>query len=346
MTQRSSDAATRSTADDELAAKVAFLRRPASYPEHPSAIEWVETHFAFVFLGDRLVYKLKKPVKYGQVDYTTRSARRAACELELALNRRLAPRVYLGVVPLTRDDAGRLALDGAGETVDWLVKMRRLPRERTLERLASNVAPESAALRALLAKLIAFYRRAAVPPWSAADYLARLERTTSAELDALADAALGLDGARLEALRTALHRCLASHATAFSDRMRDRRVVDAHGDLRPEHVFLIDGEPEIIDCLEFSQELRWLDAAEEIAFLSLECERIGAAGTGRRILELYREMASDPIAREVLAFYRARRALSRAVLAAWRSLEERDGRRIGWQERVEWYLRAAEAALR
>jgi uncharacterized protein len=128
---------------------------------------------------------------------------------------------------------------------------------------------------------------------------------------------------------------------AFHARIAAGRVVDAHGDLRPEHVFLM-AEPQIIDCLEISAELRQLDSAAEIAFLALECERLGHAPLGARIIDLYRQHNRDDVSDELLGFYRASRAFARAKLAAWRLEEDLAPEAAAyWRARTEWYLDAA-----
>lgn len=330
--------------EDGLAAKVAFLADPSAYPEEAAvSVELIETHFAYVFLAGRYVYKLKKPVEHGQVDYTTRAARRAACELEVALNRRLAAPVYLGVVALTASGGG-LALDGAGEPIDWLVHMRRLPEDRSLDVLASRGGPDESDLRALIVKLDAFYRRAARAPWTPERYRLQLDRAGDEAALQLSAAVDGGDAQRVARVRRTQRAWLAEHASLVEGRLREGRVVDAHGDLRPEHVFL-DGEPQIIDCLEFSQALRWLDSAEELCFLSLECERIGAARVGKRLLELYVEVAGDAVAPELLAFYRAQRAMLRGVLAVWRMRKAEGAAAARWLERARWYVRSADDAV-
>ena len=331
--------------DDALAPKVSFLQRPSSYREPTETVETVETHFAYVFLCDRLVYKLKKPVRYGQVDHTTAAARRASCELEVTLNRRLAGPVYLGVVPLTVSN-GTFELDGLGEAIDWLVKMRRLPRERTLEAMARRGEAQDAHLRALIHKLDRFYRSTAVAPWSPARYRQRLMETAFGTAQQLSRPELGIDPRAIGGVYEAQQRFLRDRADILEARVHSGRVVDAHGDLRPEHVFF-DSEPQIIDCLEFSQELRFLDTAEEMSFLALECERLGMSDIGKRLIHFYIEIAGDDIDAQTLAFYRSLRAMTRALLSAWRTLEEaRDGDAAQWAARTDWYVRHAELSLR
>jgi aminoglycoside phosphotransferase family enzyme len=334
-----------SDADAELRTKIDCLSQRETYPDAPLAVEAIETHFAWVFLAGPFAYKMKKPLKFRELDLTTLATRRANCELEVALNRRLAPAIYLGTVPLS-SIGGTLTLAGAGTPVEWLVKMHRLPRERALDRLALLRQIDDRELRALIEKLASFYASAARAPWDGRAYRHALEREVERTAAELAAPALKLDAQRIAAIAGELTRRLAADAESFHARVAAGRVIDAHGDLRPEHVFLLP-EPQIIDCLEFSAELRLLDSAAEIAFLALECERLGAAEIGERILELYRECARDACDPALLEFYRAARAFVRAKVAAWHLEDELAAdARAYWRERTSWYLDAAAASLR
>jgi uncharacterized protein len=153
-----------------IEAKVEFLRCPAAYAETPAQVEVVETHMSWVFLTDRFAYKLKKPVHYELLDFRTLDARRRNCEAEVRLNRRLAPTVYLGITPLTCSRREGLRLDGTGETVEWLVRMRRLPREAMLDVAISRGRPPFAPLRNVGLLLARFYREAASVDVTAAAY--------------------------------------------------------------------------------------------------------------------------------------------------------------------------------
>ncbi|HEX7081790.1 MAG TPA: hypothetical protein VF329_12325 [Gammaproteobacteria bacterium] len=324
-------------------AKAAFLARCESLPDRPAAVERIDTHFARVFLSDRLAYKLKKPIRVEHADFTRAAARRAYCELEVTLNRRLAADTYLRTVPLVETPAG-LALDGRGVPVDWLVEMRRLPAARTLEAVAAQGAVRDADLVAIVRKLVRFYRETPRAPWDAQTYAAVLERRAGDYARRLAAPELELDAARVARVAAAQQAFVAANRDALARRIAAERVVDAHGDLRPEHVFLTD-DPQIIDCLEFSIELRWLDTAEEIAFLDLELERLGHAELGARLTALYREVSGDDAPRELAMFYRSQRAVVRALLSAWH-LPGRGGADADrWAARARWYLGAAESSL-
>lgn len=334
-----------SNADTELRAKIDCLSRPETYPGGVLAVETIETHFAWVFLAGRFAYKMKKPLRFRELDLTTLATRRANCELEIALNRRLAPTVYVGTVPLC-DLGGRLSLEGSGTPVEWLVKMHKLPRERALDCLAAKGNVDDAQLRGLLERLARFYATAVRAPWDGLAYRRAMAQEVEHTADELAQPRLALDVAYVERIAIELLRRIAANAPAFHSRIAEGRIIDAHGDLRPEHVFLLP-EPQVIDCLEFSADLRLLDSAAEIAFLALECDRLGQPDVGNRVLAHYRECAHDGCDAELLEFYRALRAFVRAKVAAWHLEEDvTPEAHSEWQRRTRWYLHEAAASLR
>lgn len=345
----SSISAVQSCRDLDLAEKVAFLRRPESFPDAPGQVEAMETHFAWVFLSRHFAWKLKKPVRFPGLDLTTPQARRANCELEIGLNRRLAAETYIGVVALGRPGAS-LKLECDDNPADWLVKMRRLPAGDTLERLLPEIDTTDPRLGRVLETLCAFYARAARAPWSGADYRLSLARQSRQHVEALTRPRLEPEQARVRVIAQRQQAFIDSQAALLEERIRRARVVDAHGDLRPEHVFLT-APPQIIDCLEFSAELRQLDAAEEIAFLGLECSRLGRDDIASGLHDLYRANAADDVPERLFDFYRSRRALVRAFLSAWHLDEELgDEMACRWLAQARWYIEEAgqsiERALR
>lgn len=334
-------AASRPPADS--AAIVADLRRPGAWPGE-GRIEVVETHFAWVFLGERHAYKLKKPLRFHQVDFSTLEARREGCELEIELNQRLAAATYIAAVPLYRA-AGHFVLEGGDEPVEWLVKMRRLPEERTLEQTARARAERPDELAAVIDKLAAFYAATTRAPWDGAAYVAHLVRQQREWAVSIARAA-GRAPTALDALAAAQSRAIEQHEPALAARVEAGRVLDAHGDLRPEHVFLLP-DPQIIDCLEFARDLRLLDTAEELAFLDLECERLGRPDLGRSLVEGYRRRLHDAVGPALFGFYRSRRALARALISQWNLVDASTAERARhWRACRDWYLNAGLAAVR
>ncbi|MEX1257447.1 MAG: hypothetical protein WEG36_07505 [Gemmatimonadota bacterium] len=328
----------------DLSAKVAFLLRPDSYLPQPSTVASVETHMAWVFLAGEFAYKLKKPVRYDFLDYGTVEARRWSCEEELRLNRRLAPTVYLGVVPLTLGQDGGLVLGDRGRVVDWLVHMRRLPAELSLDRvIAAGPVPDRCIAAAAL-KMAGFYRDAAPVLLSPDRYRDRFQAEIVENLRELGDPSFDMPKSLLQELAGAQEGFLQDRAAILDRRVADGRIVEAHGDLRPEHIYL-EADPSIIDCLEFDRELRFLDPADELSFLTVECDRLGQASVGRRFLQTYARVAEDDPPAELLRFYGSFRAFLRARIAI-RHLRDGDVRDPSrWPARALEYLRFARKYL-
>lgn len=319
--------------------KVARLRDPRIYPDSPATVEVIETHFSWVFLSTQRVYKLKKPVRYHGIDFTTLAARRRNCEQEVALNRRLAPRIYLGVSALTQTAAGGVAFDGGGEVLDWLVVMRRLPAAGMLDAAIRNRSWDPAAVDRIAVLLAGFYQNAAPAPLTPEIYHRRLAATL-AENRAVLGTADGLDQSLIAELIAWQEHRLRTREALFAGRAG--RLVDAHGDLRPEHVCLTP-EPAIIDCLEFDARLRQLDPVDELAYLALECERLGAAAIGNRFLAQYRTATGDPCPTALLDFYRVFRACVRARIAIWHLADCAANEGERWRQRARDYLALAGA---
>lgn len=321
-----------------IEAKVAFLGRPEAYPETPRAVEIVETHLSWVFLTDRHAYKLKKPVRYDHSpDFSTPELRRRDCDEEVRLNRRLARDVYLGVVALTLEPIQGLGVGGAGEPIDWLVWMRRLPADRMLDELIRRGTIEEPDVRAVALQLAKFYAKARPNDIAAPAYRRRLEEGVRSDCRELCCPEFGLPGDRVKTVADGQLAFLERRAELFDQRVREGRIVEGHGDLRPEHICLA-SEPAIIDCLEFSRDLRIVDPADELAFLALECERLGNPAVGRWFLDTYSKVTGDEPSKALLRFHRTYRALRRAKIAAWhlRDPSVRDHGR--WRERARRYL--------
>ncbi len=324
----------------DLAAKVAFLSRPASYPEPTSRVQPVETHMSWVFLLDRHAYKLKKPVRLPYLDFSTVALRKHYCSEEVRLNRRLSDGIYLGAVPLAQAHDGTLRLAAGLPVVDWLVRMRRLPAERMLDRLIADGTLAAGDLSRAVTRLAWFYRASPAVPTDGGDYVGRFAAGIDANGEALAQPAYGLPVADVRAVCARQRAALASLAPLLFQRAG--HVVEAHGDLRPEHV-CVDAQPQFIDALEFDRDLRLLDPVDELGFLALECERLGAAWARAPILATYSALTGDVPPDAVVAFYQSHRACVRARIAAWHLDDDGVRERTKWAERAGRYLRLARA---
>ena len=317
--------------------KVRFLQRPDSYPERPRAIEVRESHMSWVFLTEEHAYKLKKPVRYSYLDYSTLAARAENCAAEVRLNRRFAQGVYLGVVPLNLDASGHLRLGGAGATCDWLVKMVRLPAERTLEAQIARDQVDEAQLRQAVHVLTRVYRHAAPVDITPGAYRRRFQSDIRENLEELTDPAFALSSDLPEVVAAAQQRFLETDTALLDARVEGGRIVEGHGDLRPEHIYL--GDPPIImDCLEFNRELRLLDPVDELAYLAIECHRLGAPHLGEIVLDTYRADTGDRPPTRLIDFYASLRAMLRAKLAIWHLRDEHRTDSAKWRTRTMRYV--------
>lgn len=332
-----------------LAEKVALLCDPRTYAlPLATSIEAVETRMSWLFLTPERVYKLKKPLREPLFDFSSLAQRRLNCETELRLNRRLAAEVYLDVVRLTLNSAGECRIEGEGETLDYLVMMRRLPKACSLDQLiVARTIPFGAA--AILARrLCDFYRVAEKSPRSPAEYVAHFRERIGHNHQALVAGDYPLPRQQLDHLHGRLLAYLDRHEETLRARSAQGRIIEGHGDLRPEHVYLIDRHPLIIDCLEFSRELRLLDPIDELSLLSLECARLGAPGFGQALIAEYQTAERDPVPDHLIAFYHGYRALlwSRLAIRHLDQLERRLGDSEKWCGRARFYLHQAELAVK
>jgi aminoglycoside phosphotransferase family enzyme len=319
-----------------LAEKVALLSGPDAYPFPVGEVMLRETHMSYVFLAGDRVYKLKKPVRFPYLDFSTLERREAACRAEVSLNRRLAPDVYIGVAPLTASADG-LSIGGVGALSDWLVVMRRLDDRWALEQVLHQHRLETRQLDRLAATLVRFYRHARPALISSGPHLCEWSRSLTANRRVLSDPRFGLPAALVRRIDRLQRRFLAECSTMLAARVRRRRIVDGHGDLRPEHIWL-DHQVRVIDCLEFNPGLRAVDPHDEIAYLDLECERLGAAWAGRYLrARLERGLREDlPLA--LYHFYRSYRATLRARLAIAHLAEPKPRTPEKWPRLARTYL--------
>lgn len=334
-------------AEVPLESKVTFLRQPTSFPVRPYRVEAIETHMSWVFLTEQYAYKLKKPVCQDVLDFRTIEARRYYCNEEVRLNRRLAADVYLGVIALSMDTLGhlRLAHDGSCEDgqaiVDWLVQMRRLPARWMLDYVIRNSSLHDDDIQRIVCHLCTFYDACEPESIDAAAYRAGFLHAIDRNQQILTQAGYGLPSQSIHDLCAAQRAMLHTRADLFDARVRAKKIVEGHGDLRPEHVCL---KPDIaiIDCLEFSRALRLVDPVDEVAYLALECERLGLAQAGSLLLRAYSDRSKDRPDTALVRFYQGFRAMLRAGIAIRHLDEERYRHSEEWHRRATSYLQLAE----
>jgi uncharacterized protein len=324
-----------------LADKSEFLMRGDAYRPPVPEVTRRETHMSEVFLAGDRVYKLKKPVRFPYLDFSTLARREAACRAELRLNRRLAADVYRDVAPLVRSAHG-LAIGGPGEVIDWLVVMNRLDETKMMDRVIIDGHLHRWQLDRLAAVLAQFYRRAGSVFISPAVHVAEWWRSLAYNRRILLDPRFQLPSGFVRYIDAMQRRFLAARVRLLTERVRTRRIVDGHGDLRPEHVCL--GDPvRIIDCLEFNARLRMVDPFDEIAFLCVECERLGAAWAGEYLRRRTMHALHDGDCGDLFIFYRCHRATLRARLAIAHLLEPDTRTPEKWAPLARTYLKLAAA---
>lgn len=323
-----------------LEEKLRFLASPAAYGDRDQ-VSVIETHMSWLFFVGGYAFKLKKPVRYPFLDFSTIEARRRDCEAEVRLNARLAGDTYIGVLPL-RAGGGTLALGGEGEIVDWLVKMKRLPAEDMLDaRILGGKLSESE-IDAVGERLAAFYLAAAPEIECGRAYLEHLETEQAINRKIIGMAEFGL-ASRLPLL-DAVTDAIASIAPLIELRITAGRIVEGHGDLRPEHVCLAN-PPLVIDCLEFDRRMRIVDPYDEVNYLGLECDLIGAPWVRPRLLRVLERRLKTCPGTTYIGVLGAFRMVTRARISLAHLLDPEPSRPEHWPHVARIYLDSAEREL-
>lgn len=324
------------------------LSRPSAYPYEVRDVEVCQTHISAVFLAGAFVYKIKKPVDLGFLDFTTLEKRRHFCTEEVRLNRRLAPDVYLGVVPVTEVER-RLVFEGEGEAVDFAVKMRRLPHDATLRARLARGALSPETVRELGRRIAGFHRRAASGPqiarWGRWDIVARNARENLEQSRGHVGTSVS------QTVHARLCGLLEHHLIEVRPLVEERAARgvprDTHGDLHLDHVYLF---PErrpphdlvAIDCIEFNERFRYADPVADMAFVAMDLVRNGRPDLADVFGAAYFEAAEDSDGRPLLSFYVAYRAAVRGkvrgIAAAERAVPEAARAVAIAEARAHWLL--------
>lgn len=303
----------------ELQQKVKFMQTPSTYPGKNPVIKSIETHLSWVFLTGAFAYKLKKPVQFDYLDHSTLEARRRDAQNEVILNQELAPGYYLGTVPLILTPEYEISLGGGdmgGEIIDWIVLMKRFPEQLILNEMINDISVGDPLLLTAARRLTGFYARAEPVRLGTVEYLLRLKRYVKGNREVLSSVRFGLDQALMRSIHDEQLEFLSRNQDLFFERVRKGRIIEGHGDLRPEHICLTD-PPLIVDRLEFSSELRTLDPLDELSYLMLECELLGRPEVGEVFLRDYIETMEGSVEFSLLLFYWSYRAILRAKISFW-----------------------------
>jgi aminoglycoside phosphotransferase family enzyme/predicted kinase len=300
---------------------IAALLAGQGFTQPPAKVDLVETHASWLVLADDLAYKIKKPLTLPFLDYGTLERREACCRAELQLNRRLAPELYLDVVPIGGSpDKPRI---GAEPAIEWAVRMRRFDETARLDHVAACGALKPEQVAQLAASLYAFHSCAPVAPpdnrFGEPERIAEAARENFVELRQWLPRA---DHPRIEALANWSEDEFTRRADDFAARKREGCIREGHGDLHLGNLVLIDGQVTAFDCIEFNDDFRWNDPASEVAFVWIDLLDHGRPGLAAAFLNAWLEAGGDFAAVKLLRFYAVYRAVVRAKIAALRARQE------------------------
>lgn len=291
---------------------LAFLSDAASYPHHPAQVTWVQTHASWVFIASPLVCKIKKPVNFGFLDFSTLDLRRADCESEVALNRRLAEDIYLGIEPIVESD-GALHFGGEGEVIEWTVMMREMDPRLFLKQLMKEHTVGFIEMDRIVDKLHRFYiAQPPLPDKEVQPANTRLQQWTEDNFaSAQTFAGQSISQAALDAIMLYTREFFSQHSALLASRIKEGWIRDCHGDLHLEHIHLMPDALHIYDCIEFNTEFRHIDIANDIAFLAMDLDFNERPDLARYIVDRFATVLHDAGMKPLMDFYKCYRACVR-----------------------------------
>lgn len=299
---------------ENLPEKIQALLTPAAYSHDADNIELVQTHISYVFLVGDFVYKLKKPVNFGFLDFSTLEKRKDCCEQELLLNRRLCPDIYLGLVRLTRGENG-FTLNGEGEVVEYGIRMKRMPEEKMMSHLVKEGKIDQSHIDSLVKILVPFYREAEhnseINTFGAAEgvsvnVLENFEQTQSFV------GGSSLSQEQFDRIVSYSKRFL-ENSVLFEKRIQQGYIRDCHGDLYSANICLAD-KIYIYDCIEFNQRFRYCDVASDVAFLAMDLDFHGLEDLSTYFITRFQQVSGDVHLSDMLDFYKCYRAYVRGKI--------------------------------
>ncbi len=290
------------------------LLRENQYPHPVDTVSLVQTHISFVLLAGDFVYKFKKPVNFGFLDFSTLEKRHYCCEQELVLNRRLSPEIYLGLVRITDDD-GAITLDGQGTVVEYGVKMQRMPEDRMMVRVINRGGLCADHILALVNVLVPFYEQAERS--FKIDGFGTAEAVAVNVLENFDQTRNFIDGGALTwqqfDLISTYARSVLEQTDLFQARIDAGRIRDCHGDLYSANICLAD-KVYIYDCIEFNDRFRYCDVASDVAFLAMDLDFHGLQELSTLFIDRFCTQSGDQGLRRMLNFYTCYRAYVRGKI--------------------------------
>ncbi|MBN2720483.1 MAG: AAA family ATPase [Proteobacteria bacterium] len=297
------------------------LSRSDAWPDPAHEIEVRQTHISVIFLGKKTVFKIKKPVDFGFLDFTTLEKRRHFCEEEVRLNRRLSPDAYLGVVPVTRGKTG-LRFGGEGEPVEWAVHMKRLDEQRFLSTLLEKNEVSPSDMVRVAKRIAAFHAEAPTTPeiTRIGGKEAILFNTKENFEQIEPHVGKTLDRETFQVIRDYTETFIRANDHQLTEREARGWIRDGHGDLHAQHICL-DGKIRIFDCIEFNERFRFGDILNDAAFLVMDLDRLGYPDLSGAFQSAYLEMTQQKDQKALMNFFCCYRAVVRGKVEGFRSLD-------------------------
>jgi aminoglycoside phosphotransferase family enzyme len=295
---------------------VEALLKPEAYEEEVEQIELKQTHISFVFLTRNFVYKIKKAVDFGFLDFLTLEKRHFFCEKEVELNRRLCGDMYIGVVPINRSDV--IKINGEGETIEYAVKMKRIPEEKIMTRLLEDGRVDKKAIDRLAKTIAEFHLKAEtskkIGEFGSLPTIEKNWRENFKQTEEFIDKTISIESYRLIHERT--KDFIKKNRAFFSKRISEKRIRECHGDIHSGNIFIAD-KIYVFDAIEFNDRFRYSDVAADVAFLTMDLDFKNRADFSSFFIKRYVEYSGDKDLEKVLNFYKCYRAYVRGKVISF-----------------------------
>jgi len=304
--------------DQETIIKI--LSDPLFYSHKSDRVEVIQTHISWILIAGEDVYKIKKAVDFGFLDFSTLEKRKFYCEEEVHLNRRLAPQVYLGVVSIGLNEEGKLTMDGTTENiVEYAVRMKKIPTENMLKNLLLRPGFDHLTVDRLAQKIARFHEKAETG--GKIDEIGGLEtvRFNQEENFTQTESFRGItiSSAKHRFIRTSVHRFLEKNESLFHLRVHNHKIRDCHGDLHLEHIIVADDDITVFDCIEFNERIRYGDVATDVSFLAMDLDFHGYGTLSKFFVDSYRKASKDGEIMLLLPFYQCYYAFVRGKVTGF-----------------------------
>jgi len=296
-----------------------IFNSPEAFIEKTSSVKVIQTHISYIFVLDDIVYKIKKPVNFGFLDFTTLDKRKHFCEKELLLNRRLCPEIYLDVVPVVRSSDG-YRIGTKGEIVDYAVKMKRMPEEGMMRRLLQQRSITAHHIELIVKALVPFYEKAAtgkgVNEYGSIETIRFNTEENFQQTRSYVGTAIS--NHRFRFIVNYTREFIKHEKKLFERRIYEGRIREGHGDLYSANIcFANNDKVYIFDCIEFNERFRCGDIASEIAFLAMDLDFHGHEDLGKYLVERFVQLSADSELPKVLEFYKTYRAYVRGKIGCF-----------------------------